>query len=85
MMGMPVVSTHHNGIPEHGMDGVSGFLVREHDFESMAERMVRLIEDPELRMEMGQRGRENISAMCDPERRRQALLELIKTKTASHG
>ncbi|MDC0600751.1 glycosyltransferase family 4 protein [Flavobacteriales bacterium] len=85
MMGMPVVSTYHNGIPEHVMDGVSGFLVREHDFESMAERMIRLIEDPQLRMEMGQRGRENILAMCDPERRRQAILELIKIKTVQHG
>ena len=85
VMGMPVVSTYHNGIPEHVMDGVSGFLVREHDFESMAERMIRLIEDPQLRKEMGQRGRENILAMCDPERRKKAILELIKTKTASHG
>ena len=84
-MGMPVVSTYHNGIPEHVMDGVSGFLVREHDFESMAERMIRLIEDPQLRKEMGQRGRENILAMCDPERRRHAILDLIKTKTAHHG
>lgn len=85
VMGMPVVSTYHNGIPEHVMDGVSGFLVREHDFESMAERMIRLIEDPQLRKEMGQRGRENILAMCDPQRRKQAILELIKTKTAHHG
>ena len=85
MMSMPVVSTYHNGIPEHGIVGVSGFLVREHDFESMAERMVRLIEDPSFECIWGRGGRENIFTICDLEWRRQALLELIKTKTTSYG
>ena len=80
VMGMPVVSTYHNGIPEHVMDGVSGFLVREHDFESMAERMIRLLKNPEMRNEMGEKGRNHVLAMCSPERRNMAIKELVEAK-----
>lgn len=77
VMGMPIVSTYHNGIPEHVMDGVSGFLVREHDFESMAERMIRLIENEALRMEMGRAGRKNVLVLCDQNQRKEQIRLLI--------
>lgn len=80
VLGMPVVSTYHNGIPEHVMDGVTGFLVREYDLESMAERMVRLITSPKLRREMGLKGRQHIVAMCDPKKRMGAIQELVESK-----
>ena len=35
---LPVVSTRHSGIPEHVQDGISGFLVAEHDVAGMAGR-----------------------------------------------
>lgn len=82
VMGMPVVSTYHNGIPEHVIDGTSGFLVKEHDFESMAERINRLIEDPKLRKEMGAQGRENIRAMCNPDKRLRRIQDLITTNVS---
>ena len=56
--GIPVVSTLHSGIPEAVEDGVNGFLVREHDYESMAERMLRLLKEPALAEKMGANGRE---------------------------
>jgi glycosyltransferase involved in cell wall biosynthesis len=31
--GLPIVATWHNGIPEIVLDGVTGFLVKEKDFE----------------------------------------------------
>ena len=55
--GLPVVSTIHNGIPENVIDNQTGFLVQEHDYESMAERMIRLLEDPDLCEKMGMAGR----------------------------
>jgi hypothetical protein len=33
--GLPIVATWHNGIPEIVLDGVTGFLVEEKDFEPM--------------------------------------------------
>ena len=77
LLEMPVVSTLHNGIPEHVMEGKTGFLVEEHDSNSMADRMVRLSQDPSLRLEMGKAGRLNILEMCDPEFRQSAIQDLI--------
>ena len=36
---LPVISTRHSGIPEAVEDGITGFLVEEHDVRGMAERM----------------------------------------------
>lgn len=58
--GLPVISTLHAGIPEIVVDGVSGFLVREHDIAQTAEALSRLANDPQLRTRMGQQGRTNM-------------------------
>ena len=51
--GLPVVATHHSGIPEVVADGRSGFLVDEHDVEGLARRLSDLAADPNLRARMG--------------------------------
>ena len=38
-MELPVISTYHSGIPELVEDGVNGFLVKEHDVKTYAQRM----------------------------------------------
>ncbi len=77
MLEMPVVSTLHNGIPEHITDGVTGFLVNEFDFEAMAERMITLAKDTDLRERMGAAGRASTLALCDPRKRLTALDALL--------
>ena len=77
LMEMPVVSTRHNGIPEHAIDGKTGFLVNEFDFESMAERMVELARDESLRVKFGQYGRTNVMKICSQEHRLKQLEKLI--------
>jgi glycosyltransferase involved in cell wall biosynthesis len=42
-LGIPVVSTIHSGIPEAVIDGVNGFLVREHDYPHMAQRLIEIL------------------------------------------
>lgn len=54
--GLPVVSTRHAGIPEAVADGVSGYLVQEGDSAGMADRIVKLARDPDLRNAMGNAG-----------------------------
>ena len=44
--GMPIVATRHGGIPEAVEDDVSGILVQEGDWESLASRMLDLARDP---------------------------------------
>ncbi|MCX6966539.1 MAG: glycosyltransferase, partial [Verrucomicrobia bacterium] len=44
--GLPVVATRHGGIPEAVDDGVSGFLVAEHDPEALAQAMLKIAKAP---------------------------------------
>ncbi len=52
-MGLPVLSTLHNGIPDGVLDGISGFLVPERDVDALAEKLSYLIEHPEIWPSMG--------------------------------
>jgi colanic acid/amylovoran biosynthesis glycosyltransferase len=59
-MSLPVISTFHGGIPEVVIDGETGFLVQEKDIDALADRLDYLLDHPELRLEMGRRGRAHI-------------------------
>jgi glycosyltransferase involved in cell wall biosynthesis len=56
-LGLPVITTIHSGIPEAITDGINGYLVREHDYVSMASRTCQLLQDSDLRSRMGRAGR----------------------------
>jgi glycosyltransferase involved in cell wall biosynthesis len=58
--GLPVVATNVGGTPEVVVDGETGFLVPPRDPKALADAIVRLINDPELRKRFGQAGRERI-------------------------
>ena len=77
LLQLPVVSTLHNGIPEHVLDGETGFLVPEFNYEDMAVRMVELAESEKLRGEFGSAGRSNVLTVCDPEKRMEDLQQLF--------
>ena len=53
----PVVATRVGGIPEVVRDGITGFLVEPGDVEGLAQKVQRLIDDPEKRRRMGNAGR----------------------------
>jgi len=56
--GLPAISTFTGGIAETMLDGKSGFLVKEKDPESLAERLQFLIDNPKVCEPMGQAGRQ---------------------------
>lgn len=60
--GLPVVSTRHAGIPDVVIEGETGFLVDEGDESGMADRMIELVESPELARTMGSAARKHITA-----------------------
>jgi colanic acid/amylovoran biosynthesis glycosyltransferase len=60
--GIPVVSTHHAGIPELIEDGVHGYLVRERDHLSLADRLLQLLSEPDRWEAMGRAGRARVEA-----------------------
>ena len=54
--GLPVIATNHGGPVEIIEEGVDGYLVDWEDATQMAERIIELIENPELRKTMGVNG-----------------------------
>jgi colanic acid/amylovoran biosynthesis glycosyltransferase len=63
--GLPVVSTDVGGMAEVVEDGVNGFLVPPRSPAVTAERVVRLMHDPELRGSMGAEARRRVLARHD--------------------
>jgi 1,4-alpha-glucan branching enzyme len=53
----PVVASRTGGLQEIVEDGSTGLLHRPGDHEDLAEKVLRLLGDPELAAEMGRRGR----------------------------
>ena len=57
MVGLPVVSTLHAGIPDVVIHGSTGFLSDENDIQSMSSNILALAKNPELASEMGANAR----------------------------
>jgi glycosyltransferase involved in cell wall biosynthesis len=70
--GTPVVATRVGGTPELVVDGESGFLVERESPEQIAQRVLQLAGDVELRQRMGSAGRKTVHQMFDV--RKNALL-----------
>ena len=51
--GLPIVATRVGGVPEAVEDGISGLLVHPGNPEALAEAIVRLWKDPEMRRQLG--------------------------------
>jgi colanic acid/amylovoran biosynthesis glycosyltransferase len=76
--GLPVISTLHSGIPELVADGISGFLVPEHDVDSLADSLAYLIDHPEIWPEMGRAGRAHIMTYYNIEKLNDELVDLYR-------
>jgi glycosyltransferase involved in cell wall biosynthesis len=65
--GKPVVATDVGGAREVIIEGETGFLIDSDDDQSMAERIIGLLKDPERARAMGNRGREVVAEKfsCD--------------------
>ncbi|MGH9968666.1 MAG: glycosyltransferase, partial [Pyrinomonadaceae bacterium] len=59
---VPVVASRVGGVPEVVTDGETGFLSEVGDIDKMADDAARLLADPDLRRQMGQRARESALA-----------------------
>lgn len=54
----PVVGTNVGGIPLQIVDGENGFLVEPYDTKGFADRIIRILRNPDLAEEMGKKGKE---------------------------
>lgn len=81
--GLPVLSTRHAGIPEAVLDGDTGYLVEEGDDVGMAEQLLSLTRDSELRHRLGQAGWRRAKESFSWERERTALLAVLGLRESS--
>ena len=77
--GLPVVATPVGGIPEMVEDGVTGFLVPVNDHQALAERLVQLLQSPELCRSMGCAGRARFEERYSADVVIQRLAEIYAT------
>jgi len=75
--GLPVVSTLHAAIPEQVLDAESGYLVEPGDTVAMAERIVALADDGQLRSRMGLAAWKRVKEHFSWERERAQLLSIL--------
>ncbi|MEL6164852.1 MAG: glycosyltransferase, partial [Cyanobacteria bacterium J06628_3] len=83
-MGLPVIGTFHGGIPELVEDGVSGFLVPERDEKAIAQKLIYLIEHPEIWKEMGLSGRKKVETHYDTDKLNSELVEIYQQVSANN-
>ncbi len=74
--GLPVVSTRVGAASDFIVDGEMGFLTDARDVEAIADRIVRLASEPELRRQMGSAARARVEAQYSLSLLRDNLLGL---------
>jgi colanic acid/amylovoran biosynthesis glycosyltransferase len=72
-IGLPIVTTRHNGIPDAVKDGETGYLVEEGDVDAMGERIAYLTLHPEAWHAIGQAGRLHVEENFDLRKQTQKL------------
>jgi len=85
--GLPVVSTSVGSIDELVVDGTTGFLVPMRDVEGLADRVLRLVDNPEMMREMGLAGRRRVEEYFSKElmvRRFEELFERLALERKAH-
>jgi starch synthase len=65
--GKPVVATTVGGLPDMVDHGRTGYLVPPRDASALAEAIIPLLQDKELRRQLGENGRRKVNAECAPE------------------
>jgi colanic acid/amylovoran biosynthesis glycosyltransferase len=63
--GMPIVATHHAGIPEEVVEGETGELAKEGDVDDLCTKLVYLLDRPEIWGKYGNAGRQHIEKNFD--------------------
>ena len=78
-IGLPVVSTESGGPSEIIKHGQTGFLVPVKDAQSMADSVLRLLNDNDLAFQMGATGRLHVQTHFSLERMVQRYIQLFET------
>ncbi|MBC8388142.1 MAG: glycosyltransferase [Actinobacteria bacterium] len=84
VMGVPVVSHNHGGIPEVVINGKTGFLVKEKDYNAIAKNIYLLLTNNDLRNKMAKAGSIHIISNFDLKKQSDQLeniyQDIVKTR-----
>lgn len=80
--GLPVISTRHAGIPDVIIHEETGYLVGEHEVDKMSLYMIKVLENPQLAREIGNRGKKNIQKYYTLQRHIEELDKILKKALA---
>jgi glycosyltransferase involved in cell wall biosynthesis len=83
--GIPVIATRVGGNPEVIQDGVSGLLVPPRNSAMLAAAMLRLLENEDLSLRLGQAGRRRVSELFSIEGSVHATERLYERLVAAKG
>jgi sugar transferase (PEP-CTERM/EpsH1 system associated) len=87
-VGLPVVATQVGGVPEIVLDGKTGLLVPPGDSETLAQALIRLLRDLDLRSRMGRAGRRRVEQYFSANQmvlETEALYEALWAKSRNLG
>jgi glycosyltransferase involved in cell wall biosynthesis len=84
-MGLPVIANRADGTIEAIQNGRTGYLCTPGQPEEIAKRCIQLIEQPELRKRMGQRGRVAARESFDLHQMIHQIEDLYQTIIDRHG
>ncbi|MEJ2673346.1 MAG: glycosyltransferase family 4 protein [Deltaproteobacteria bacterium] len=87
-MARPVIGTTVGGIPEVVISGETGLLAPPRDPSSLAQVLTRLMTDPDLRRDLGRRGRELVVERFSLEQMAaeiEAVYEVLQRRRAGEG
>jgi glycosyltransferase involved in cell wall biosynthesis len=75
-MSVPVIATEVGGVPEEVTDGVTGLLVKDGDIDALANSILRLASDQEMRERMGASGRKFLKGLPSWEELSETVFDL---------
>jgi alpha-maltose-1-phosphate synthase len=64
--GLPVITTRHCAGPDLIEDGVTGFIIPIRDVDAICEKLAWIYDHPQEAMEMGERARERVASLTQP-------------------
>ncbi len=76
--GLPVISTYHAGIPDVIIHGETGLLNEEHDVNTMAKHMARLLDDMQYAKQLGANGKNHILEHYSMQRHIKSLQDILE-------
>ena len=78
--GKPIIGGNHGGTPEIVREGVTGYLVEYDQPDTIADRLIRLLQDEKLRARMGDAGRRWVEENSMFQHFRQRFAQLLDSR-----